>query len=244
MPETTETLDYAPNYAHIIELNITPGEAEPTWAWAQRGILECAPESDETTSEDAYYHLLGQIATSVDAIKVAIAMSGHRMYGDPVQDYVQSLALLVGKDRETQYRWTMPDGTILTGDCTIAELVPGSGMGEANSKGEFSYKICLNSVDVKDKGESTDLPKSITLAAITATVDKDTPAGAAVLPEGSNQRCHYAIADPSVATVDTIGNVRGVKAGKTTLTVKAASKPSVSAQCDVTVSAAAPANSK
>ena len=235
MPD--ETLDFAPNYAHIIELNITPEEASPTYAWAQRGILECAPESDETISEDAYYHLLGQISTSVDAIKVAVAVTGHRMYGDPVQDFVQSRALLVGKDRETQYRWTMPDGTVLSGDCTLAELVPGSSMGEANAKGDFGYKICLNTVDTEKPGEGVLLPKSITATAVTVGVSKTTPAKASVTPEGANQRCHYAISDESIATVDQEGNVRGVKAGKTTLTVKAASKPSIHAQCDVTVSA-------
>lgn len=234
MPD--ETLDFAPNHAHIIELNITPEEASPTFAWAQRGILECAPESDETTSEDPYYHQLGQIATSIDAIKVSIAISGHRMYGDPVQDFVQSRALLTGKDRETQYRWTMPDGTVLAGDCTLAELVPGSGMGEANAKGDFGYKICLNTVDVENPGEAVLLPKSITVTAVTASISKDTQAKASVLPQGANQKCHYAIGDASIATVDQDGNVRGIKAGKTTLTVKAASKPSVHAQCDVTVS--------
>lgn len=235
MPD--ETLDFAPNHAHIIELDITPEEASPTFAWAQRGILECAPESDETTSEDAYYHNLGQIATSVDAIKVAIAITGHRMYGDPVQDFVQSRALLTGKDRETHYRWTMPDGTVLTGDCTLADLVPGSGMGEANAKGDFGYKLCLNTVDMEDAGEAVLLPKSITVTAVTAAMGKDTAVKASVLPQGANQRCHYAIGDTSIATVDQDGNVRGVKAGKTTLTVKAASKPSIHAQCDVTVSA-------
>ena len=234
MPD--ETLDFAPNHAHVIELDITPEEAAPTWAWAQRGILECVPESDETTSEDPYYHNLGQIATSVDAIKVAIAITGHRLYGDPVQDFVQGRALLVGKDRETNYRWTMPDGTVLTGECTLAELVPGSGMGEANAKGDFGYKICLNTVDTENPGEAVLLPKSITATAVTATISKSTPAKASVLPEGANQRCHYAIKDASIATVDQDGNVRGVKAGKTTLTIKAASKPSVHAQCDVTVS--------
>lgn len=237
MAEAIETLDFAPNYAHIIELNITPTEASPTFAWAQRGILECKPESDETISEDSYYHNLGQIAISVDAIKVALAMSGHRMYGDPVQDFVQSRALLTGKDRETQYRWTMPDGTLLMGDCTLAELVPGSGMGEANAKGEFGYKICLNTVDTVKTGESTALPRDVTATAVTVAVNKDVQAGATVTPAGANQKCHYAIADPSIATVDLDGNVHGVKAGKTKLTIKAASKPSVSTQCDVTVSA-------
>ena len=72
---------------------------------------------------------------------------------------------------------------------------------------------------------------------MTVAVNKDAPAGATVTPAGANQKCHYAIADTSIATVDLDGNVHGVKAGKTKLTIKAASKPSVSTQCDVTVSA-------
>ncbi|MEG1907225.1 MAG: Ig-like domain-containing protein [Gordonibacter sp.] len=232
-----ETLDYAPNHAHIIELNITPAEAAPTWAWAQRGILECAPESDETISEDAYYHNLGNTETSVDSIKVSIAITGHRWYGDPVQDYVQSLALLTGKDRKTQYRWTMPDGSILTGDCTITELVPGSSMGEANAKGEFGYRINLDSTDLEAPGDKVLMPTSVTATASTVAVGKTVSAGATVTPAGANQRCHYAIADTSIATVNAEGTITGVKAGKTKLTVKAASKPSVLDNIEVTVSA-------
>lgn len=238
MAETEKTLDFAPNHAHVIELNITPGKKEKTWAWAQRGILECTPESDETTSEDAYYHLLGTTETSVDSIKVSIAMSGHRMYGDPVQDFVQSLALLTGDDRKTDYRWTMPDGTVLEGECTLAELVPGSGMGEANAKGEFAYRINLNTFERSGGGMSA-MPAAVTAEAVTMAAGATAEVGAKVAPEGANQRCHYAVEDTSIATVDSSGKVTGVAEGETTMTIKAAAKPSVVAQCKVTVTGAA-----
>lgn len=233
---TEDTLDYAPNHAHIIELDITPEAATPTWAWAQRGILECAPESDETTSEDAYYHGLGNTETSVDSIKVSIAISGHRMYGDPVQDFVQSRSLGIGPDRKTHYRWTMPDGLVLTGECTLTELVPGSSMGEANAKGEFGYRVNLDSTVTEQPGDKVKMPTSVTATPASVAVGKTLAVSAKVAPEGTNQRCHYAVADNTVATVDAEGVVTGVKAGETRLTIKAASKPSVMANVDVTVS--------
>lgn len=233
-----ETLDYAPNYAHVIELDITPRAGKPTFAWAQRGILTCTPESDETTSDDDYYHLLGNVETSIDKIKVAIAMSGHRMYGDPAQDFVQSRALLVGKDRKTRYRWTMPDGTILMGECTLAELVPGSGMGESSSKGDFSYKICLNTIDEKHKGDESAMPTSVALADITVEAGASLEAKPTVMPEKTNQRCHFAIEDTSVATVDLEGNVTGIAEGETNIIVKCAAKPSIHATAKVVVTAA------
>lgn len=232
---SAKTLDFAPNYAHIIEIDITP-DASPTWAWAQRGITSCVPAAAETTEEDAYYHLLGSTETSVNDVKVSIAMTGHRMYGDPAQDFVQSRALLTGDDRKTRYRWTHPDGTVLTGECSLSGLVPGSAMGDANSKGDFSYTINFNTVEkVPGTGDMTAMPTSVTVSDVTAQVGKSVAASATVAPAGANQKCHYAIEDGTIATVDEDGNVTGVKAGETVLTVKAASKPSVVAQAKVKV---------
>ncbi len=231
-----KTLDYAPNYAHIIELDITPNEGAPTWAWAQRGITSCVPASQETTVEDAYYHLLGSKETSVTEVKVSIAMTGHRMYGDPAQDFVQSRALLTGDDRKTHYRWTHPDGTILTGECTLSGLVPGSAMGEANNKGDFSYTINFNTVEVEpDSGDKVAMPISVSATDVSVQVGKTVEANAAVSPTDANQRCHYAIDDASIATVDIDGAITGVKAGETMLTIKAASKPSIVGQAKVKV---------
>jgi hypothetical protein len=237
MAAAEQTLDFAPNYCHVIELDVTPYEAKPTWKNALVGITECAPASDETVDEDDYYDNFGFDDTNVSKVKPALALTGFRRYGDPVQDFVQSKALTTGKDRKTNYRWTHPDGTYMQGKCTLVDLVPGSGMGEASAKGDLSYTINLDTVDTLEIGTSILAPTEITATDVTATVGAATPVNAEVGPEEANQKCHYAIEDVSIATVDADGNVTGVVAGETTLTIKAASKPSIVKQVRVTVSA-------
>lgn len=236
MAGTPQTLDFAPNYCHVIELDITPTEATPTWANALVGIIECAPASDETVDEDDYYDNFGMDDTNVSKIKPSLAMTGYRRYGDPVQDFVQSKALTTGKDRKTNYRWTQPDGTFLQGKCSLVDLVPGSSMGEASAKGDLSYTINLDTVDVITIGTDIYTPEAISAEDVTATVGATTAVDAEVTPEGANSKCHYAIEDTSIATVDADGNVKGVTAGSTVLTIKAASKPSIVKQVKVTVS--------
>lgn len=236
MAGTPQTLDFAPNYCHVIELDITPTEATPTWANALVGITECAPASDETVDEDDYYDNFGMDDTNVSKIKPSLAMTGYRRYGDPVQDFVQSKALTTGKDRKTNYRWTQPDGTFLQGKCSLVDLVPGSSMGEASAKGDLSYTINLDTVDVITIGTDIYTPEAISAEDVTATVGATTAVDAEVTPEGANSKCHYAIEDTSIATVDADGNVKGVTAGNTVLTIKAASKPSIVKQIKVTVS--------
>lgn len=236
MSNNAQTLDFAPNYCHVIELDTTPDADTATWKNALVGITECAPASDETVDEDDFYDNLGYDENTVSKVKPSLELTGYRKYGDPVQDFVQSRALTTGKERKTSYRWTHPDGTYMEGSCTLTDLIPGSGMGEASAKGDFSYTIAINSVDVNTKGTAIYAPESITAEDVSATVGAVTPIDAEVSPENSNQKCHYAVEDDSIATVDTDGNVKGVSAGSTTITIKAASKPSVVKQIKVTVS--------
>lgn len=233
---TEQTLDFAPNYTHIIELDITPTAPKPDYRYALRGITECTPENEETVNEDIYYHNLGQTESEVESVSISLAMTGHRMYGDPVQDYVQSLATRAGKDRKTRFRWTHPDGTLFEGQCTLTELVPGSGMGEANAKGTFSYRININTFN-ETHPDLNKMPESITCEDVTVNEEETAKANAQVTPVKANQKCHYAIEDETIATVDMDGVVTGVSAGETKMTIKAASKPTVIKQVTVTVSA-------
>lgn len=233
----SETLDFAPNYAHVIELNVDPSGSTKKWAYALHGITDVTPSSEETIGEDDFYHNLGMEESEVEKIKIKIELSGKREYGDPVQDFVQSLLLKTGSERKTDYRWTMPDGTYLEGRCTILDIVPGGGMGSASDRGEFSYTIAINSVDGSEVGNRVDLPTAVTASDVSVTVGATTSVTASVTPATANQKCHYGIADTSIATVNSDGKVTGVAAGSTKLTIKAASKPSIYKQVDVTVSA-------
>ncbi len=231
-----ETLAFAPNYNHVIEIDITPTAASPTWAYALYGIKKCDPKPNETTSDDEYYHNLGHTESEVEKVDWTIELSGSRCYGDPAQDFVVGVVNEIGEGRKTRYRWTQPDGTYMEGRCTLRDIVPG--MGDPSAKGDFSYTIAVNSIDEYESPSLDGLPTAVAITKpTTLKVGATAKATATVTPATANQKCHFAVDDESVATVDADGTMKGVKAGKVTLTVKAASKPSVTAQEEVTVSA-------
>lgn len=232
----SEMLAFAPNYNHSIEIDITPNATEPTWAYALYGMTSCDPTPNETTSDDEYYHNLGHTETEVEKVDWTIALSGHRYYGDPAQDFVVSRVNETGAGRKTNYRWTQPDGTYMEGKCTLRDIKPG--MGDPSNKGNFSYTIAVNTIDEYEIGDKLLLPEGVTATDKNVTVGGTVAAAASVTPAGASQKCFYAIEDESVATVDADGTITGVAAGETTLTIKAASKPSVVRQVDVTVASA------
>lgn len=230
---SNETLAFAPNYNHVIEIDIVPTGEDPTWAYALHGIKTCNPTPNETTSSEEYYHNLGHVETEVERVDWTIELSGDRCYGDPAQDFVVGLVNEVGSGRKTRYRWTQPDGTVMEGRCTLTGIKPG--MGDPSSKGEFGYTIAVNSIDEFTDGGNNLLPESVTASAVTVAKNATAAVSPSVTPSGASQKCHFAIEDESVATVDSDGNVKGVAVGETTLTIKAASKPSVVKQVAVTV---------
>ena len=234
----SQTLDFAPNYNHVIELDITPDQTYRTWAYALVGATKCDPSLDETTSDDTYYHNLGSTETDVTAVTETIAITAHRRYGDPCQDFINRLSHKIGKHRKTNYRWTKPDGEYFEGTCTITGIK--MGMGDPNSKGDVQFTISVNTVDVHEEPGKTLLPEGITVSPkpISAAVNAVTEPTYTVTPSGANQKCHFGIEDASIATVDADGKITGISAGTTTLTVKAASLPSVVEQVKVTVGAA------
>lgn len=59
--------------------------------------------------------------------KMAITLSGKRNYGDPGNDYIASMMTKTGKDCETTFEWTLPDGAKLAGDCVINITTPAGG---------------------------------------------------------------------------------------------------------------------
>ena len=230
------TLDFAPNYNHVIELDVTPNETYRTWEYALYGATNCDPTPNETTSEDDYYHLLGNTETSITAVNWSIAVTAHRCYGNVLQDFIAGLVNKVGGQRKTNYRWTWPDGTKMQGECTISGIKPG--MGAPSDKGDFQYTISINSVEEYEAPGKNEVPTSITLSAVSVTAGSTATASPTVSPSGANQKCHFGIEDTTVATVDSDGVVTGVAAGTTNLTVKAASMPSVTKTVTVTVTAA------
>src|SRR5690606_18315009 len=84
----------------------------------------------------------GYATWTVVGSHLTTAFTGHRKFGDPAQDFIFSKAMEIGNERETEFRWTLPNGEVLEGPCTIAEVTGPSG--EANAKGEITVAIHFN----------------------------------------------------------------------------------------------------
>ena len=127
---------------HLFEINTNPGGATPEWARLARGFNSFEPSTNEEIDQTPYLDGEGFGTTTVMGAQLTLTFTGHRYYGDPAQDFIFSKAMEIGTERETEFRWTKPDGEVVEGPCTIAE-VTGPG-GEANAKGEITVAIHIN----------------------------------------------------------------------------------------------------
>lgn len=225
---------FALNYTNLFMIDITPNGESRTWARIGAGINSFEPSTNETVSDDAYYDGEGLTFSDVTGGQVVHSFSGHRLYGDAAQDYIASLETSYGEQRKTTYKRVAPDGSVLEGSCTIANIVTGGG--DPNAKGTFSFELRLNGRPTFTEGNKDEFPESITAQAVTVTSGSTSQATATVTPETANPAVVYVIEDESKATVDASGVVTGVAAGSTNLLIKSAVLPSVSTTVQVTVS--------
>lgn len=232
-----ERIAYALNFANKIEIDVTPDGPSRTWALVAAGVSTIEPSGNEEIAQDPYYDGMGMASSDVTGGQITLTVSGHRCYGDPAQDFVASRAYQYGEARKTNFRWTQPNGDVLTGSCTLANVSPGSELGDANAKGTFNYEIHLNGLPSFTPGGARSMPSSVTFEDVTVAVDGTAAISVTVEPEDSSGACIFEVADEGVATVDAEGNVTGVSEGSTDVTAYAAAKPSVSHTGKVTVSA-------
>lgn len=232
-------LGFARNYANALEINITPEEASPTWAILSRGITEIAPSPNESTEDKDYYDGYGTPTTDVTSTQIQYEVTGDRCYGDPAQDFIASRALETGDGRKTQFRHTSPNGDTIEGDCTLLNLTPNSGQGEASALGAFTCTIATAGSPKYTPANKLKLPEEVTASEVTVNVGVKQKIAPSVTPTEANPKCFFASGDTDVATVDSDGNVTGVKEGTCKVVVRCASKPSVMCEVEVTVEAAA-----
>src|SRR5690625_2772325 len=117
---------------HQFNINTTPDEETETMSRLAAGIMSAEPAFNDEIAQDKYLDGGGFSETDVIGMQVTIAFSGHRNYEDEAQNYIFDKAFGIGKTRRTNFEWTQPDGSVLSGDCTIANI-EGPG-GEAGAK--------------------------------------------------------------------------------------------------------------
>lgn len=155
------------NFQRFYEIDITPNGASRTWTRLGKGLTGCDPSYNEETDQSNYLDKDGFKETQVIAKQNTFAFSGHRVIGDPAQDYIMGLADELGDNLKTNFRVTDADGNVKYGPCTIAAIDDGGG--EAGSKVEISFEIHLN-------GKATKTAKAAATALI-ATVGVGTAVG-------------------------------------------------------------------
>ena len=224
---------FALNYTNIWMIDITPSASSRTWARLGAGITTVDPNNNEQVEEDEYYDSEGAVDPEVVSIRPVFSFSGDRKYGDPAQDYIASLMYAIGDQRKTSFKRVGPDGTIITGPCTIANIVAFGG--DANAKGTLSFELRVKGAPTVTPGNKGTYPSSITASAVSVTVGGTTAVSATVSPAGASDSFVYAVADDTKATVDAAGTVKGIAAGTTDLVIKSAVLPSVTKTVTVTV---------
>ena len=233
-------IGFALNYQHVVEVDTTPNGDKRTWAWVGPGISDISKDNSESTSEDAYYNGGGNTETDVTGVNAKYSVEGHRLIGDPFQDYVASIEDGIGAARKTRYRVPAPPGKCIEAPCTVLDIAANGPNGAANEKASFKCSLSRSDVaTVVTDAAGVHLPESVTVAQeVTVAANKSAAAiKPSVLPEGASTRCLFAIEDTAIARVSMDGVVTGLKAGETRLAVKCAAKPSVSTVVKVTVSA-------
>ncbi|MFD2658628.1 phage tail tube protein [Gracilibacillus thailandensis] len=141
---------------HKLEIDVTPNST-PTFERVAKGFSGLDPSMNEETDQTAYLDGDGYLTTTVMGGQYTTTLSGHRYYGDPAQDFIFSKRFGLGNERETTYRITEPDGTIIEGPCTLAEITGASG--DANAKGEITVAIHFNGKPaITSAGDDTTAP--------------------------------------------------------------------------------------
>lgn len=230
------------NCNYITEVNIDPHADEPAWAWVGPGIRSIAPSKSETSEEKNYYDGGGASRTKVTGLGRSATVTGDRLVGDPFQDFVASLDDCIGDELTTQVRTTSPDGAVIERDATIHNIVGfNEPNGEANASPECSCEFAYNGTPrLISKAAGTKLPESVTVGSesVEVAVGATSKVTATASPEDASQRMLFAVENTDIARVSADGTVRGLKAGKTQLSVKCAAKPALGVVVPVTVTAA------
>ena len=112
------------------------------WARLAKGINNLTPAENDTTANDEYYDGEGFGTSDVTSKRYQFTIAGHRVYGDPAQDYIASKMLDIGDALKTLLRVTFADGSMVYGIVTLTNIVPTGG--QSGAKQTFSVVVVFN----------------------------------------------------------------------------------------------------
>lgn len=92
-----------------------------------RGLENFAPSINANTETWTPMDEGGWERNQVTGKGLSLSFSGKRQYGDAGNDYVASLMTGTGVSVQSKFKWEMPSGATLEGDCVINVTTPAGG---------------------------------------------------------------------------------------------------------------------
>lgn len=138
LPENTITPEI--NYETEGFINITPSEAEPTWASIGALTKNMAQSLNEVLYQASYYKDKGYGSTEVTGAQLTLTLTGDVKPGDEACDYLLSDKVLygLGSDRKSHLKLTKGKKTIIW-PITFANITPA--YGESNQPNALTVTI-------------------------------------------------------------------------------------------------------
>lgn len=144
---TSTHKEFLLNFKNKVEIDISGHTSledveQAEFALLASGISTITPAAADTTDATAYYDGGGFTDSSVTGKNITFALSGHRVFGDPAQDYIAKHFLSIGDELRTLARWTDAKGNQVQSVVTMTSIVPFGGA--ANAKQTFSFTLAFN----------------------------------------------------------------------------------------------------
>ena len=134
--------EFSLNNRVLVEVDSTPHGSSRTWLKLAAGITSAVDSHNDSTDDTAYLNGGGYGNSDIIGKQYTLAITGHRIIGNPAQDYIMTLQGEFGDDAKTNVRYTRPNGHRTQAYVTASEIVDAGG--DANAKTDFScnFKGC------------------------------------------------------------------------------------------------------
>jgi hypothetical protein len=134
--------EFSLNNRVLLKVDTTPAASARTYVKLAKGITSAVDSHNDSTDDTAYLDGGGYGNSDVIGKQYTLAVTGHRVIGNPAQDYIVGLQSEFGDDAKTWIQYTKPNGLQITAHVSATEIVDAGG--DANAKTEFSvnFKGC------------------------------------------------------------------------------------------------------
>lgn len=132
------------NYNYHFFVDTTPQSGTPTWAEVAEGINNLDASLNEVVQKYSFLSGQGWGSSEVTGGQVSVKFKGVRTQGDAAQDYIYGAAVRYnfGDARKTHFKITDPDGTAISGSCTLNNI---DKKGGDTTKGmEINFTVSFN----------------------------------------------------------------------------------------------------